>query len=167
MQSRKVNKQITSSSLNQEEIEELREAFLIFDKNNTGKINISELKKAMETLGLGERNPILYQMVLEIEKNHTGKKDGVTFETFMDALNQNLGDFSTKDGLRKLFELFNDNPKAEIINAAGLIKIRDSLAETGVDNSSIEDIIKRVSKNGDDEISFEEFYQYMTRKVYA
>ena len=167
MQSRKVNKQITSSSLNQEEIEELREAFLIFDKNNTGKINISELKKAMETLGFGERNPILYQMVLEIEKNHTGKKDGVTFETFMDALNQNLGDFSTKDGLRKLFELFNDNPKAEIINAAGLIKIRDSLAETGVDNSSIEDIIKRVSKNGDDEISFEEFYQYMTRKVYA
>ena len=167
MQARKIKKQITSTILSQEDIEELSEAFNLFDRNNTGKINISELKEAMETLGFGERNPMIFQMVLELEKNQAAKKDGISFETFIDSLNNKLGDYNSKDGLRKLFELFIDNPNKTTINAETLIKIRDSLGDTSVDDLAIDDIVQRVSINGDQEISFEEFYQYMTRRVSA
>ena len=165
MQVRIVKKQYPS--FNEEETEEFREAFQILDKNNTGKINISVLKQAMETLGFGERNPMIYQMVLELEKNQAVNKGGISFETFMDAFNNKLGDFKTREGLRRLFELSNDDPNTDKINAETLIKIRNSLNETSVDDIAIDDIIKRVSLNGDDEINFEEFYQYMTRRVYS
>ncbi len=167
MQARNIKKQISSSILSEEDIEELREAFQLFDRKNTGKINISELKEAMETLGFAERNPIIFQMVLELEKNQAAKKDGINFETFIDSLSNKLGDFNTKEGLMKLFELFNDDPNKKSINAETLIKIRDSLGDTSVDDLAIDDIINRVSKNGDEEINFEEFYQYMTRRVLA
>lgn len=167
MQARKIKKNISSSILNQEDIEELRDAFQLFDRKNTGKINISELKEAMETLGFGERNPKIFQMVLELEKNQAAKKDGINFETFIDSLSNKLGDFNSKEGLKKLFELFNDEPNKKTINAETLKRIRDSLGDTSVDNLAIDDIVKRVSKNGDEEISFEEFYQYMTRRVFA
>ena len=166
MQTRKVNK-VVNSTLNQEDIKELREAFQLFDRKNTGKINILELKQTMETLGFADRNPMIHEMVGNLEKNKAAKNEGISFDTFINAFNYKLGDFSSREGLRRLFELFNDDPKAETITLETMKKIRDSFTETNLKDVDICDIISRISKNGENEMSFEDFYHYMTRKTYA
>lgn len=45
---------IASSGLSPEEVEELREAFNLFDTNSTGMIDAGELKAAMESLGYNQ-----------------------------------------------------------------------------------------------------------------
>lgn len=167
MQSRKLKKTV-GSLISPEDTEELREAFELFDRKNTGKINISELKQAMQTLGFAERNPIIFNLVVDLEKKENTKKDGITFDTFIDAFNYNLGDYNSKEGIRKLFELFNDDPNAETISIETMRKIRNSLTETNIQNLDLDDIISRISSNGNkQEISFDDFYNYMIRKTYA
>lgn len=163
MQARKIKKG-GNSSLSEEDVEDLREAFSVFDKDETGKINISELKREMEKLNFGQRNPIIYQLVVELEANEGKKQGGITFEAFIDALNFKLGDFSSKEGLRRLFELFMDDPKAEKITAEAMIKMRDCISETNLRDEDIADIIDRISNDDEGGINFEDFYRYMSRK---
>jgi len=46
--------------LSQEEIEELQEAFNLFDTDGSGTIDSSELKAAMESLGYKQKNKMVH-----------------------------------------------------------------------------------------------------------
>ena len=46
-----LKKKIERAGLTEDEIEEIREAFNLFDTENTGKIDPKELKAAMQSLG--------------------------------------------------------------------------------------------------------------------
>ena len=53
--------------LTEDEIEEIREAFNLFDSEGTGKIDPRELKAAMQSLGFDTKNPTIYTMIAELE----------------------------------------------------------------------------------------------------
>lgn len=46
--------------LTEEEVEEIREAFNLFDTEASGKIDPKELKAAMQSLGFESKNPTIY-----------------------------------------------------------------------------------------------------------
>ena len=46
--------------LTEDEIEEIREAFNLFDTDGSGMIDPKELKAAMQSLGFESKNPTIY-----------------------------------------------------------------------------------------------------------
>ena len=89
--------------LTEDEIEEIREAFNLFDTDGSGKIDPKELKAAMQSLGFESKNPTIYNMIAELEEENKE----IDFEEFLDAITSKLGDKETKNGINKIFDLFD------------------------------------------------------------
>ena len=81
-------KKIERPGLTEDEIEELREAFNLFDTEATGKIDPRELKSAMQSLGFESKNPTIFNMIADLES--LGRE--VDFEEFLDGITSRLGD---------------------------------------------------------------------------
>jgi len=60
----------------EDEIEELKEAFNLFDTEGKGAINPRDLKAAMQSLGFETKNPIIFGIISEMD---TGSEEGITF----------------------------------------------------------------------------------------
>ena len=78
--------------LTEDEVEEIREAFNLFDAEGTGKIDPRELKAAMQSLGFETKNPTIYNMIADLES--AGRE--IDFEEFLDAIANKLGDKETR-----------------------------------------------------------------------
>ena len=76
-------KVIERPGLSEEEIEEIREAFNLFDTDGSGTIDPKELKAAMQSLGFEAKNQTIYQMIGDIDKDGSGEID---FEEFLDMM---------------------------------------------------------------------------------
>ena len=83
-----LKKKIERPGLTEDEIEELREAFNLFDTEATGKIDPRELKSAMQSLGFESKNPTIFNMIADLESE--GRE--IDFEEFLDAITSRLGD---------------------------------------------------------------------------
>ena len=59
----------------------------------------------MQSLGFENKNPTIYQMIAELEDLDRQ----IDFEEFLDAITNKLGDKETKDGINKIFDLFDDD----------------------------------------------------------
>lgn len=58
--------------LNQVEIDECRKAFHTFDKDNSGTIDVWELKAVLEGMGQAPTEEELFQMISEVDDNMSG-----------------------------------------------------------------------------------------------
>jgi centrin-1 len=88
----------TKVGLSGEEVDEIRQAFELFDTNGTGRIDPKELKAAMQSLGFDTKNPVIYQLIADLDTPENAKRGGIDFNTFVLAINDKLGDRSSKDG---------------------------------------------------------------------
>ena len=89
---------------------------------------------------------------------------GINFDDFVDAINDKLGDKESKEGIRRIFDLFIDDPNADTITLSSLKKISKELGEN-MSDEELKDMLERASKNGV-ELTFEEFYDIMTKKSF-
>ena len=86
-----------ASGLTKEEIEEIREAFNLFDTDGGGTIDIKELKAAIQSLGFENKNPTITNMIADLEVQAADEE--IDFEMFIAAITAPLGDKSTREGL--------------------------------------------------------------------
>ncbi len=61
--------------LTEDEIEEIKEAFDLFDTDGTGTIDPKELKSAMQSLGFEAKNQTIFQMISDLDKHSSGAID--------------------------------------------------------------------------------------------
>ena len=87
---------------------------------------------------------------------------GINFDDFVDAINDKLEDKESKEGIKRIFDLFIDDPNADTITLISLKKISKELGEN-MSDEELKDMLERASKNGV-ELTFEEFYDIMTKK---
>merc|ERR1719164_153147 len=80
---KKAAKTYERPGLSDEEIEEIKEAFNLFDTDGSGTIDPKELKAAMQSLGFEAKNQTIYQMIADIDKDNSGTID---FEEFLDMM---------------------------------------------------------------------------------
>ena len=145
--------------LSEEEIEEIKEAFSMFDTEGTGKIDPKELKAAMHSLGFEKKSPTVYEMICELEAN--GRE--VDFEEFLEAISSKLGNRETRDGIDRIFDLFDDD-KSGTINLANIKRVAKELGETmGIDE--LREMLTRAASNGE-EITRDDFYSIMTKRAF-
>ena len=89
---------------------------------------------------------------------------GINFDDFVDAINDKLEDKEPKEGIKRIFDLFIDDPNADTITLRSLKKISKELGEN-MSDEELKDMLERASKNGV-ELTFEEFYDIMTKKSF-
>jgi len=150
--------------LSQDEIDEISQAFNLFDTNGNGMIDPNELKAAMLSLGFENKNPTIFALIAGLATPETQKKGGIDFKTFIDAINEKLGDKETKVGIRRIFDLFIDDSNSDSITIASLRRIARELGEQ-MSNEELKDMLERASSNGQ-ELTFDEFYDIMTKKSF-
>ena len=61
--------------LTEDEIEEIKEAFDLFDTDGSGTIDPKELKAAMQSLGFEAKNQTIFQMISDLDRNNNGAID--------------------------------------------------------------------------------------------
>ena len=145
--------------LTEEEIEEIREAFAMFDTEGSGTIDPRELKAAMHSLGFEKKSPTVYEMICDLED----RGNDVDFDEFLDAISSKLGNRETKEGIDRIFDLFDDD-KTGSINLNNIRRVAKELGET-MSLDELKEMLQRASSNGE-EITREDFYNIMTKKAF-
>ena len=145
--------------LTEEEIEEIREAFAMFDTEGSGTIDPRELKAAMHSLGFEKKSPTVYEMICDLED----KGNDCDFDEFLDAISSKLGNRETKEGIDRIFDLFDDD-KTGTINLNNIRRVAKELGET-MSLDELKEMLQRASSNGE-EITREDFYNIMTKKAF-
>ena len=143
---KKGSKRVERPGLSPEEVDEIKQAFDLFDTNGTGKIDPKELKAAMQSLGFDSKNPTIYQLIADLDTPEAERNGGISFEDFVDAINDKLGDKESKEGIRRIFDLFIDDPNADTITLSSLKKISKELGEN-MSDEELKDMLERASKN--------------------
>merc|ERR1712054_185206 len=155
-------KKFERPGLTEEEIMEIKEAFDLFDTDSSGSIDPKELKEAMNSLGLEARNQTIYQMILDMDADGSGDID---FEEFLNLMTAKMSDRDTREDIRKVFRLF-DEENAGVVTIRNLRRVAKELGETMEDNELLE-MIERADSDGDGNVTFEDFYNIMTKKTFA
>ena len=78
-----IKQQQRRPGLTDDEVEELRQAFDLFDTDGSGTIDPKELRAAMQSLGFETKNQTIYQMIQDIDKDGDGDVD---FDEFLDLM---------------------------------------------------------------------------------
>ena len=164
MSKRTGSKRVERTGLSSEEVDEIKQAFDLFDTNGTGKIDPKELKAAMQSLGFDSKNPTIYTLIADLDTPEAAKNGGVNFDDFVGSINNKLGDKESKEGIHRIFELFIDDPNADTITLSSLKKIAQELGEN-MSAEELKDMLERASANGT-ELTFDEFYEIMTKKSF-
>lgn len=81
----------------------MKSTFDLFDEEGTGSINPEEIQKILQELGLDKRNESVFQMIKDLEK----KGKTINFDDFLEVVYSKLGDTKTKEGLLKIFNLYD------------------------------------------------------------
>lgn len=69
--------------LSQDQIAELKEAFLVFDKDGDGTISAKELETILKSLGTNPTEQELQDMIKEVDVDNNGTVDFSEFLTMM------------------------------------------------------------------------------------
>lgn len=148
--------------LTEDEIEEIREAFNLFDTDGSGSIDPKELKDAMASLGFESKNPTIFSMIADLEKSAGGAD--IDFDTFCDCIVDKLGDKETAGGIDKIFALFDDD-NTNAISVDNLQRVAKELGET-MTPDELTEMVQRASSDGKT-LTADDFYTIMTKKAFA
>jgi centrin-1 len=149
-----------SAALTEDDVEEIREAFNLFDSENKGSIDLRDLKQSMQSLGLDTKNPAVFNIIAEIAAGGGGNE--VDFDSFLNSLTQRLGDKDSRSGIQRIFNLFDTEHKGSV-TFKDLKRVSKELGEQ-LNDEEIMEMVQRADSNADGEISFEDFYGIMARK---
>jgi Ca2+-binding EF-hand superfamily protein len=140
-------------------LDELKQAFDFFDVNESGKISIKECLTALKSLGFHERNPSLFAVMNELDTPENEKK-GVDWDMFREHIVSRTSGVSSREALKRVYDIFIDDPVQDTVTLTTLKRICRELGEP-IKNEELQDMIQRAANNGV-ELTFDEFYSYMT-----
>merc|ERR1712227_347565 len=86
--------------LTDDQIQEIREAFDLFDTDGSGTIDAKELKVAMRALGLDAKKDEIRRMINDIDKDGSGTID---FNEFLNMMTARMGDRDSREEIVKVF----------------------------------------------------------------
>merc|ERR1711881_443557 len=112
-------KKAEPGQLTEEQLDEIREAFSLFDADASGMIDIRELKAAMRALGFEVKNEELKKMVADIDGDGNGT---IEFGEFLQMMTGKMGEKDSGENI-------DDEELQDMINQAD----RDGDGEINID----------------------------------
>merc|ERR1711881_278296 len=130
--------------LSVDEVEEIKEAFDLFDTDGSGAISVNELTSAMQSLGFDVKNAVFYNMVSDLDADGSGE---IEFGEFLDVMTAKLSDKNTKEEIDRVFKLF-DKDRNGTLEADDLSRVCKELGED-MTEEAIREVIGRMDVDGD------------------
>mmetsp|Transcript_15258 Transcript_15258/g.35796 ORF Transcript_15258/g.35796 Transcript_15258/m.35796 type:complete len:160 (+) Transcript_15258:100-579(+) len=142
--------------LSEDEKQELREAFELFDTERKGTVDLHELKVLMRALGFDVKKAEVVKYVHDVDPHNGGF---VTFDQYLSLMTDRYGDRNPDDEMMKAFSLF-DGDGSGTINVRNLRAVARELGETLTDDE-LQAMIDEFDNDQDGEIDAEEFISIM------
>jgi len=137
-------------------IEDLKEAFELFDKNHDGKIDGDELTAVLSSLGLEYSQVEVNEMIKNADTNENGVVEYDEFMVMMQRFSQQPTDLASMDEkTREAFRVFDLDGNG-FIDKDELKQVMKRLGET-LSDGDVEEMFKEADINGDGQIDFDEF----------
>ena len=156
MQSKKVEEQ---KVIIKSEGDDIKDALELFDAND-GRINAREIRMAMQNIGFDEKNPGVYEVMTELDNPRNKNLGGATFNDFCQTVNNRIPERETTEDLRRVFNLFLDDPNATTTSLQSIKRVADELGEN-IEELELGAMLNKASKSGD-KLTFEDFVAIMT-----
>mmetsp|Transcript_6082 Transcript_6082/g.19186 ORF Transcript_6082/g.19186 Transcript_6082/m.19186 type:complete len:154 (+) Transcript_6082:212-673(+) len=135
---------------------ELKEAFDLFDREKSGKLNCHELKVLMRALGFQVKKKDVIKMIHDIEPSNEGYID---FPLYSQLMAERYAERDPEEEIMKAFQLFDNDGSGKI----SLKNMRHVAQELGEDlaDEELQAMIEEFDRDQDGEISQEEFLNIM------
>ncbi|KAJ4966089.1 hypothetical protein NE237_017938 [Protea cynaroides] len=148
--------------LTQQKKQEIKEAFELFDTDDSGTIDAKELNVAMRSLGFEMTDEQINQMIADVDKDGSGAID---FEEFVHMMTAKIGERDTKEELMKAFHIIDQDNNGKI-SAADIQRIAKDLGEK-FSEREIHNMIDEADHDHDGEVNAEEFMKMMKKTSYG
>merc|ERR1712050_41045 len=132
--------------LSADEVQEVKDAFDLFDTDLSGAVSVQELIEAMQSLGLEQKNEAVFNMIKEIDTDGSGELE---FQEFLEMMTARL----------------SDNDRTGEISLDNLKRVNAELGEE-VSNEELQEMVTRNDVDKDGAWTLDDFYAVMTKKGY-
>merc|ERR1719217_1657590 len=141
-----------AQDLTEDQIQEFKEAFALFDKDGDGTITTKELGTVMRSLGQNPTEAELHDMINEVDADGNGTID---FTEFLSLMARKMKDTDMEEELREAFKVF-DKDNNGFISAAEPRHVMTNLGEKLTDEE-VDEMIREADIDGDGIIDYKEF----------
>ncbi|KAJ2158446.1 Calcium-binding component of the spindle pole body (SPB) half-bridge [Coemansia sp. RSA 552] len=142
--------------ISEEKLEEVKEAFSLFDTNKDGFIDYFELKVAMRALGFDQKKD---EVLRVLQRAGTGDKSKISMDGFISVMSEMIAARDPKDEYKKAFKLIDEGGEG-VITAANLRRIARELGEN-IGEEEIQAMIEEFDLDNDGGINEDEFLKIM------
>jgi len=143
---------------NEEQKQEIKEAFDLFDTDGSGSIDSKELKVAMRALGFEPKKEEIAKMISDVDDDGSGT---IEYEEFLKMMTHKILNRDPKDEILKAFRLFDDDETGKI-SFKNLKRVAKELGERMTDEE-LQEMIDEADRDGDGEVNEEEFLRIMKK----
>ena len=144
--------------LTEEQKQEIKEAFDLFDTEGKGEIDIKELKVAMRALGFEPKKDEVRKIIQEVDRDGEGV---IRFNDFFEILGQKVSERDPVEEMKKAFMLLCEDGQ-ERITLKSLRKTAEELGET-MTKEELQEMIDEADYDRDGEIGEEDFIKIMKK----
>ncbi|XP_028409666.1 calmodulin-like [Dendronephthya gigantea] len=136
--------------LTEEQLEEYRDAFDVFDRDGNGKVSSDELGPLMRSLGSNPKDEHLQDLINEVDYDGDGV---LNFTEFVDLMVNDKPEIEMDLELIEAFHAF-DTEDTGFINSADL---REAFQRMDEPQGDVEDIIDATNVRVDRKVTYDEF----------
>jgi len=150
--------------LTDEQIEEFREVFEIFDVDKNGSICPKELGIVMRALGQNPSEAELKEMMEDADDNGDGVIEFKEFLGLMTVMVNKVDEDKKEENLLQAFHVF-DKDGDGFISCSELKEFFHNIGEMTLTDDDIMEMIRGADMNGDGKLDFQEFKRMMFTKA--
>ena len=143
--------------LSEEQKQEVREAFELFDTDKNGLIDAHEMKVAMRALGFDVKKD---EVIRLMEEAGSEGATSVSLFNFMELMTDKITERDPRDEMLRAFQLFDDDATGRI-TLKNLRRVARDLGENMSDDE-LQAMIDEFDRDQDGEINEDEFINIMT-----
>merc|ERR1712139_637093 len=130
-------------------------------RDRSGEITVGEMLEAMRSLGYDTEHGEAAEHVKGLDKDGSG---ALEFNEFYELLTARFSENTTKDELKRVFDLF-DTDKTGTISLANMRAVADQVGDQITDDE-LGDIVLKNDMDNDGNLTFEDFYNVLTKKSF-
>jgi centrin-3 len=142
--------------MTEEQKQEIREAFDLFDTDKSGSIDYHELKVAIRALGFDVKKEEVRRILAEVDREGTGT---IEFPEFLSIMTEKISARDPDEEIAKAFHLFDEDGSG-VITLKNMRRVARELGENLTDDE-LQAMIDEFDKDQDGAINSDEFFAIM------